>query len=192
MSLHYLLDASSFNYSGDLMNKLITTLIATFCLSTISQAVLACEPVGHMVDHHFDDVDTNHDGAISKAEADAYHNKHFKQLDANSDGKITREELTATGMKCHEKSQTKFKDRFYQRFDEIDINHDGMLSKDETEIGMPMVFKHFDEVDANHDGKISKEEIKAMMDKHHGQYHDGSQDEQPEAIKPETAKPVKE
>jgi Ca2+-binding EF-hand superfamily protein len=56
---------------------------------------------------------------------------------------------------------------FDQRFDEVDINHDGGLSKDEAEIGMPMLFKHFDEIDSNKDGKISKEEIVANMKKKH-------------------------
>jgi Ca2+-binding EF-hand superfamily protein len=57
------------------------------------------------------------------------------------------------------------------RFDEVDINHDGALSKDEAEIGMPMLFKHFDEVDANKDGKISKDELNDYMQKMHEKMH---------------------
>jgi len=42
------------------------------------------------------------------------------------------------------------------RFDEIDTNHDGFLSRDEF---MTSEKKRFDEFDTNHDGKIDAKEI---------------------------------
>jgi Ca2+-binding EF-hand superfamily protein len=197
------LQGSGFNYHpGENMNKIILQLIATGCLASFALASSACEPAGPMADRHFDEVDTNHDGAISKAEANAYLNKRFKEIDANHDGKITREEIEAHDMNMHDKVSAKMQDRFNQRFDEADANHDGVLTKSEAE-KMPMILEHFDEFDANHDGKVSKEEIKAMMQEHHhggygdghpagqmmqehqhGGYDDGHPVDQPEPMKP--------
>lgn len=42
------------------------------------------------------------------------------------------------------------------RFDEIDTNHDGFLSRDEFIAGEK---KRFDELDSNHDGKLDAKEI---------------------------------
>jgi hypothetical protein len=43
--------------------------------------------------------DTNKDGSIDKAEAQAMHDKHFSGMDKDSDGKLSREEVAA----CHHK-----------------------------------------------------------------------------------------
>jgi Ca2+-binding EF-hand superfamily protein len=41
------------------------------------------------------------------------------------------------------------------RFDKLDKNHDGVISKDEWK-GKP---KGFDRIDANHDGVLSRDEV---------------------------------
>ena len=43
--------------------------------------------------------DTNQDGSIDKAEAQAMHDKHFSEMDKDGDGKLSKEEATA----CHDK-----------------------------------------------------------------------------------------
>lgn len=55
----------------------------------------------HMMMKHgpFGMLDANHDGVITKAEADA----HFAKIDANHDGKITREEFMQFMKKAHGK-----------------------------------------------------------------------------------------
>lgn len=50
-----------------------------------------------------------------------------------------------------------------QRFDAADSNHDGYLSRDEVQSGMPRIAEHFDEVDTDHDGQLSKAEILAYL-----------------------------
>ena len=45
--------------------------------------------------HMFEETDTDHDGAISKAEWTAKGDKMFADIDANHDGKITKEEMKA-------------------------------------------------------------------------------------------------
>jgi Ca2+-binding EF-hand superfamily protein len=71
---------------------------------------------------HFDQIDTNHDGNISKEEMKAAHAlkqaKHLKSMDVNNDGMISREEAANSP-------------RLVKHFDRIDTNKDGLLSKEE-------------------------------------------------------------
>ncbi len=141
--------------------KAFSKLIVAGCLLCAAPLVQACDVKhrGECAGGMFKEMDKNGDGAISKKEFDAFHSAHFKELDTNKDGKITQDELDAV----HDKMMERGKERFQDRFDATDINHDGALSKDEAEIGMPMLFAHFDEIDTNKDGKISKEEVAAYM-----------------------------
>ena len=47
------------------------------------------------IDMMFREMDTDHDGKISKSEWMAYQEKQFKRLDKNGDGFITKEEVRA-------------------------------------------------------------------------------------------------
>lgn len=145
--------------------KVFSGLIAAGCLVCAAPLVQACDVRHHGADGGMllQEMDKNGDGAISKKEFDAFHNAYFKELDANHDGKITQDEMGA----IHKKTADKCDVSFDSRFDESDINNDGVLSKDEAEIGMPMLFARFDEIDTNKDGKISKEEMTAGMKKMH-------------------------
>ena len=51
-----------------------------------------------MIDRMFQDMDTNHDGRISKSEWMAFYEKQFRLLDRNGDGFITRDEVRADMM----------------------------------------------------------------------------------------------
>ena len=112
---------------------------------------------GQMEDKMFKGADADGDGAISKAEFDAFHAIRFKEMDANGDGRITPDEMKSAHMQMLEKGKDK-------RFDEADANHDGALSREETE-KMPMMSRRFEEIDANHDGKVTREEMDAVMEK---------------------------
>lgn len=48
-----------------------------------------------MIDRMFQDMDTNHDGKISKKEWMDFQEKQFKRLDKNGDGFITKDEVRA-------------------------------------------------------------------------------------------------
>lgn len=117
----------------------------------------------------FNQLDTNSDGSVSKAEFKAFNDRHFKELDINKDGKITREELsqkenaTENG-KNNEGDATTHLDR---RFNAADVNHDGGLDREEAK-NMPMLFQYFDEVDANRDGKVTRQEYFDAMPLLHG------------------------
>lgn len=57
------------------------------------------------------------------------------------------------------------REKFEERFNAADTDHDGLLSRDEAQRGMPNVYKHFDEIDTARRGQVSKEEIGAFMAK---------------------------
>jgi len=54
---------------------------------------------------------------------------------------------------------------FEQRFEKMDANHDGKLSKDELGAGLQRLFT---EADANKDGRVTKDELAAMRGKRGG------------------------
>lgn len=161
--------------------KVLPELFITGCLLCAAPMAQACD-----VMHHgsysadiFKQMDKNGDGAISKKEFDAYHSAQFKKFDQNHDGKITQAEMDAVHEtmvdKCDVHADKGYGD-FDARFDETDINNDGALSKDEAEIGMPILFRHFDEIDTNKDGKISKDEVVAYMKTLHEHMQDQHMD----------------
>lgn len=50
-----------------------------------------------------------------------------------------------------------------ERFDAADTDHDGYISREEAEKGLPRIASHFDDADSNHDGKLSQDEIAAYL-----------------------------
>jgi Ca2+-binding EF-hand superfamily protein len=147
------------------MKNMLNYLAIVFCFTFGSTLAFACptKDGGKMHAQKGEkmcvSMDTNADGAITRDEFDAFHDKHFKKMDANGDGKISRDEADVG----HKKMTGKDMDK---RFDEADANHDGSLTREEAK-NMPMLSSRFDEVDANHDGKVSREERDAAMKKMH-------------------------
>ncbi|HEY2558833.1 MAG TPA: EF-hand domain-containing protein [Caldimonas sp.] len=52
--------------------------------------------------------------------------------------------------------------KMQERFAAADTNHDGRLSREEAQAGMPFVFKHFDEIDKQKTGSITMADIAAF------------------------------
>jgi Ca2+-binding EF-hand superfamily protein len=135
-------------------------------------ALLAADPAAthppagrpHGEGHWFSQLDTNHDGAVSREEASAAAqarvDKMFANVDANHDGMITQEEMQAAAQ-AH---RAEMKAKAAARFKAADKNGDGFLSKDEAAAN-PMLARHFDALDTNKDGMLSPEEIESAA--HH-------------------------
>lgn len=109
---------------------------------------------GQMEEQMFKEVDTNGDGAISKAEFNAFQAKQFKSMDANGDGKISHDEMEAGHQKQADGGTTTHLDK---RFQAADADHDGGLDREEAK-AMPMLSMYFDEVDSNKDDKVTRQE----------------------------------
>ena len=134
--------------------------------------------------------DTNGDGVVTRAEAQAHADQMFARMDVNSDGKLDQADREA---------------RRTARFDRIDTDGNGQISRAEFEAKHPRgmgdgdgkrggwghkrghrggkmmmrmadtnndgavskaeftaaMLKHFDQADANSDGKVTKEEHQA-------------------------------
>jgi Ca2+-binding EF-hand superfamily protein len=106
-----------------------------------------------------DDWDTNSDGVVTRAEAEAAAvertRKLFDTLDADKNGTLTKQELDA----AREKRHAAMREHADERFKAADTDGDGRLSKAEAETGMPRLAARFDDLDADKDGALTPEEL---------------------------------
>ncbi len=51
---------------------------------------------------------------------------------------------------------------FAQHFANANVTHDGMLTRDQAQAGMPMVARNFDSIDIEHKGYVTLPEIRAF------------------------------
>ena len=115
-------------------------------------------------------VDTNNDGVVSKAEAEASVDRQFANVDTNKNDKISKEEFIST-FKITEKNipadmLKKHKGMIEKggmmRFEKLDTDKSGDLSKAELKSDMN---KRHDAMDSNKDGNITKDELESFRKK---------------------------
>ncbi len=117
----------------------------------------------HAGRHHdfFAQWDTNGDGQISREEAQAAGAamalKHFDKLDLNKDGVVTKAEI----QQARANRRAAFQQKFEARFKAADTNGDGGLSKEEAAKSFPWLARRFDQLDTNKDGLLTIDELKA-------------------------------
>ena len=138
----------------------LVTLAPAALLAADPAATTASSGKPHGEGRWISQLDTNHDGAVSKEEATAAAqariDKLFAKVDTNHDGLITQEELRAAAQARRAEAKAKAA----ARFKAADKNGDGFLSKDEA-AALPMLARHFDTLDTNKDGMLSPEEVEA-------------------------------
>ena len=107
----------------------------------------------------FAQIDTNHDGAISRDEAAAAPmlSGKFDEIDADRDGRVMPAELKAYA-KTHRGGAKG------GAFGKMDSNGDGVVTRDEVAAN-PKLARKFDEADMDHDGRVTLEEAKAAKGK---------------------------
>jgi Ca2+-binding EF-hand superfamily protein len=101
-------------------------------------------------------IDSDGDGAITKAEAERAGAtrilENFADIDTDNNGELTRDELRAHKQKRMEERRGKAK--------EADSDGNRAISKNEAEAaGMKRLLKKFDEIDANSDGEVTRKEM---------------------------------
>ena len=142
----------------------------------------------------FDDLDTNHDGVVSKAEFDAWRAAHPRPDRGGPDGGDDRHgdhdfhggwgggfEMRREMMWMHMHERERHHGRFGPPFDleAADTDHDGKISWAEFQAAATAHLKaHFDHMDANHDGFIEKDELPGHGEhRDHGHWnHEGKDD----------------
>jgi Ca2+-binding EF-hand superfamily protein len=94
------------------------------------------------VEDRFGDLDTNHDGRVTRGEWHAS-SAVFNALDANRDGVLTRAEAIGTEGGARDE------------FRSVDVNSDGFIARAEWHWNGAA----FDRLDANRDGRLSRQEF---------------------------------
>lgn len=178
------------------MNKwIVGTAVAGLIAIPAFAAMEGHHGMGHMkgpqtraeveakVKEHFAEVDANKDGAISKAEADAYHDKTqserntrmFEEIDADKNGQISRTEFDA-----HHDGRGRGPHRGHgghgghggpdRMFTEADSNGDGSVTFAEAQT---KALAMFDKADADKNGTVTPEERRAAWMSWKGDRKDG-------------------
>ncbi len=106
-------------------------------------------------------IDTNGDGLITLAEAEAAGAEkfveHFEEIDEDASGDISKEEMRAHRKKMAQKHKGRLK--------EADTDQNGALSYDEAvEAELEKLVEHFERIDGDGDGEISREEMRELRE----------------------------
>jgi Ca2+-binding EF-hand superfamily protein len=119
-------------------------MVPVFAFLTAMSGVALAHPGGGRM---FERLDTNNDGKVTLAEAQAGAQARFNALDKNKDGVITQDELgDGHFMMKH-----------------ADANGDGKVTLAELQA---QTQAWFSKLDANHDNVITKDELKAAHEAH--------------------------
>ena len=124
---------------------------------------------GEMVER-LKQADADGNGLISRDEAKTLPRlaKHFDEIDANRDGQLSKEELHAFHEKMHAQHAQERAQRMAEHWKKLDSDGDGRVSLAEAQANAPRLAQHFQQIDANGDGFITPEEMKAAHQGHHG------------------------
>ena len=120
------------------------------------------------MDRRFKELDSNHDGKISREEAQGPLAAAFDRYDINKDGFLDKNELRRAVRQFQRGGlfpalPPRPPELLGPDFDSLDLNADGRLTREELK-GTPFLVV-FDQIDTNKDGKIDPKEFKAYLKK---------------------------
>jgi Ca2+-binding EF-hand superfamily protein len=119
----------------------------------------------------FQQADRNRDGKLSPEEMEAARAarraERFAKMDRNRDGGLSREDLRQAreerrGQRGHRR------ERKHAKLQALVTDGDHALSRAELGDKAPHLAQRFDTIDANHDGRLTREEMRAQRP-HHGE-----------------------
>jgi len=141
------------------MKSSISAAVAVSVLALVGVAYAGSKsgPGGHggFGAHGFANVDSNHDGKVTREEFQAHQDQLWLEADSNKDGAVTLEEMQQAYARLAEKRAT-------ERFQKFDANHDGRVTQQEAAHMPP---KRYAWLDVNTDGVLTLDEFKAARGK---------------------------
>jgi len=151
-------------------SKLFVVVILTVLLVFMATYVLAQQrpSKGEFLDATFEAIDTDNDGKISRDEYMKISEERFDRFDINDDGYLTQEEVKETAADKSEELKKKAIQKAKIRFDSIDTDNDGKISKEEwisAHPNQPQAGEMFDQIDSDGDGYMTKAELKDIISK---------------------------
>ncbi|MFY0690661.1 MAG: calcium-binding protein [Paracoccaceae bacterium] len=111
---------------------------------------------------NFDAIDTDGNGELSQEELQNRGQARFAAADANSDGLLSKQELIA---RAEERMQERLTRRIDKMMERRDANGDGLLSAEELTPPPDRAAGRFERMDEDQSGGISKEEFEAALKK---------------------------
>src|SRR5580765_6561294 len=140
---------------------LSTVVLAGLAAVAVGSAHAGEAGSGRLVERLFQKMDTDGDGALSAAEAEAAAKKMFDRRDTNGDGALTESEFTAQtgGRQLVADRQQKLDARRGKRFAAMDKDGDGQVSAQEF---LAAAQQRFTAADANGDGRVTKDELRLL------------------------------
>ncbi len=149
--------------------KRLNAVIAAACLALAAGATGAAEtPAGPPPEERWNALDTDGNGSLSRAEAQAGApglGRNFERFDTDADGQLSREEVRAQRAQMREQARA----RADERWAAADTNGDGAIDLAEAQTGMPRAAENFGRLDADGNGLLSREEMRQGMRQHHAE-----------------------
>ncbi len=136
-------------------------ILLTAGIAVALPMAVTAAPHGSRID--FETLDADGNGEITQAELTAQAEARFAEADTNGDGNLSVEELTA---RAEGKSQERMERRIAKMIERRDANGDGVLSAEEMRPDESRAERRFDKLDADDNGSISKEEFETAMARH--------------------------
>jgi Ca2+-binding EF-hand superfamily protein len=136
------------------------TLLPLLALALVDPAAAAqTSRREQMIQRLMDRLDTNHDGAVTRAEAEAAQRDRFESLDSNGDGAVSSEEFMAYEPEIGRMpvDATKRAAWLQKRFKRLDRDNDGKVTEAEF---LALGSRRFAAADADGDGRVTAEELR--------------------------------
>jgi Ca2+-binding EF-hand superfamily protein len=131
--------------------------VAVPCMAMAAdQGVISKQERDARIDQAFHALDTDKSGSLSRAEIEQNAPAlaaSFDQIDANHNGALSGKEFKNAIVAAAKRQR-----EFSENLAKADKDKNGKLSREEAK-ALPNISAHFDEIDSNHDGELVLKEI---------------------------------